>query len=95
MSEAFVSAYPVAGKGVSPKVGLRRIACGWRWVLKGLMVSAAVALLICPDPFTDVLAFGLMAKAGVSMNFKALARRMKHFLHLNLSSRGKLSKAST
>jgi len=78
MAETFVSPYPAAGKGAFPKVTSESIACGWKRFSKYLMIAAAVALFICPDPFTDILAFWLMAKAGVSMNFKVLARRTKN-----------------
>lgn len=79
MDETFVSAYPVAGEGASPKIRLGSITRGWKRFSKYLMIAAAVALFICPDPFTDILAFWLMAKAGVSMNLKVLARRTNIF----------------
>jgi len=78
VDETLVSTYPVAGKEAFPKIGLRSITCGWKRFFRCLMIAAAVALFICPDPFTDILAFWLMAKAGVLMNFKAVARRAKN-----------------
>jgi len=36
-----------------------------------------MALLISPDPFSDVLALGLLGKAGILVNFKVLAGKRK------------------
>mgnify|MGYP001138952495 CR=1 FL=1 len=57
---------------IEPERRLRRIK---RRFCKNLIILVAMALLVSPDPFTDVLAFGLLGKAGMSINFKALVRR--------------------
>lgn len=71
-----VSAFSVAEREAFPRVKpvrmRRRIR---RQFSKFLMIGGAIALLISPDPFSDVLAFGLLGKAGMSINFKALVRR--------------------
>jgi len=55
---------------------LRRIA---RQFSKQIIIAVAIALLICPDPFSDILALGLIGKVGVSINFRGLTGRRKIF----------------
>jgi len=59
---------------VKPVRMLRRIR---RRFSKYLMIAGAIALLISPDPFSDILALGLLGKTGILINFKALARKRK------------------
>jgi len=39
-------------------------------VLRYAVVASAVVLLICPDPFSDLLAFWLLAKVGCDSFFR-------------------------
>jgi len=38
--------------------------------LRYAVVASAVVLLICPDPFSDMLAFWLLAKVGCDSLFR-------------------------
>lgn len=72
------SAYSVKEREAFPQVKpvrmLRRMK---RKFSKFLMIGGAMALLISPDPFSDVLALGLLGKAGILVNFKVLAGKRK------------------
>jgi len=48
--------------------------------IRYLLIAFAVICFIMPDPFSDILAFWLLAKTGMSINYKSLLKKFASFL---------------
>jgi len=70
-----VSDRSLTDEEVFPKTESRT---AWEWFLKCLLISVAMALFICPDPLTDKLAFWILGKASLSIDFTMLVGKVRN-----------------